>query len=187
MRRPAIPPISPSSSRRLTRRGSPLYGTEINWQQPFNFLPDFWSNFGYLGNVTFVQAQQTYLNPDGTVQAIADLNNLSRTSLNSTLYYDDSVFQARISGAFRSKYIPNAGVNPGGLNDVTIARPTLNVDFSSSYKVNDEFTITAEALNPDQPALDPICRLGRQARLLQPLYRPRVHGRLALQLLRLSG
>ena len=118
----------------INQKGSPLYGTEINWQQPFNFLPDFWSNFGYLGNVTFVQAQQTYYNPDGTVQAIADLTNLSRTSYNSTLYYDDSVFQARVSAAFRSKYIPNGGVNPGGLNDVTVARSTLNVDFSSSYK-----------------------------------------------------
>ncbi|HEX4271982.1 MAG TPA: TonB-dependent receptor [Rhizomicrobium sp.] len=147
----------------INQKGSPLYGTEINWQQPFNFLPDFWSNFGYLGNVTFVQAQQTYLNPDGTVQAIADLTNLSRTSFNSTLYYDDSVFQARISAAFRSKYIPNAGVNPGGLNDVTVARPTLNVDFSSSYKVNDEFTLTAEALNlTNQPSTQYVDSVGRR-------------------------
>jgi iron complex outermembrane receptor protein len=147
----------------INQKGSPLYGTEINWQQPFNFLPDLWSNFGYLGNVTFVQAQQTYLNPDGTVQAIADLNNLSRTSLNSTLYYDDSVFQARVSAAFRSKYIPNGGVNPGGLNDVTIARPTLNVDFSSSYKVNDQFTVTAEALNlSNQPSTQYVDSVGRR-------------------------
>src|SRR6201999_2201593 len=119
----------------------------------FSFLPDWWGNFGYLANATFVQARQTYLNPDGTVQAIADLTNLSRTSFNSTLYYDDSVFQARISAAFRSKYIPNAGVNPGGLNDVIVARSTLNVDFSSSYKVNDSFTVTAEGLNlTNQPS-----------------------------------
>ncbi len=147
----------------INQKGSPLYGTEINWQQPFNFLPDFWSNFGYLGNVTFVQAQQTYLNPDGTVQAIADLNNLSRTSFNSTLYYDDSVFQARISAAFRSKYIPNAGVNPGGLNDVTVARPTLNVDFSSSYKIDDQFTLTGEALNlTNQPSTQYVDSVGRR-------------------------
>ncbi|HEY2008910.1 MAG TPA: TonB-dependent receptor [Rhizomicrobium sp.] len=147
----------------INQKGSPLYGTEINWEQPFTFLPDFWSNFGYLGNVTFVQAQQTYLNPDGTVQAIADLTNLSRTSFNSTLYYDDSVFQARISAAFRSKYIPNGGVNPGGLNDVTIARATLNVDFSSSYKINDEFTVSAEALNlTNQPSTQYVDSVGRR-------------------------
>jgi iron complex outermembrane recepter protein len=160
--KPAIPPIAQFKST-INQKGAPLYGTEINWQQPFNFLPDFWSNFGYLGNVTFVQAQQTYLNPDGSVQAIADLNNLSRTSFNSTLYYDDSVFQARISAAFRSKYIPNAGVNPGGLNDVTIARSTLNVDFSSSYKINEEFTLTAEALNlTNQPSTQYVDSVGQR-------------------------
>ncbi|HEX3756310.1 MAG TPA: TonB-dependent receptor [Rhizomicrobium sp.] len=131
----------------VNQKGSPLYGTEINWQQPFSFLPDFWDNFGFLGNVTFVQARQTYYNPDGTVQAIADLTNLSRTSYNATLYYDDSVFQARISAAFRSKYIPNGGVNPGGINDVIINRETLNFDFSSSYKFDDNFTVTLEGLN----------------------------------------
>ena len=70
-------------SQPINSKGSPLYGTEINWQQPFDFLPDFWSNFGVLGNVTFVQAKQYYLNANGTVNTYADLNNLSRTSFNA--------------------------------------------------------------------------------------------------------
>ena len=74
---------------KVNQKGSPLYGTEINWQQPFDFLPDFWSNFGVLGNVTFVQARQNYLAANGTVQAVADLENMSRTSYNATFYYDD--------------------------------------------------------------------------------------------------
>src|SRR5262249_32969720 len=35
-------------SQPINSKGSPLYGTEINWQQPFDFLPGFWSNFGVL-------------------------------------------------------------------------------------------------------------------------------------------
>ena len=48
----------------ITQKGGPLYGTEIDWQQPFDFLPHPFDSFGFLGNVTFVQAQQNYfLNP----------------------------------------------------------------------------------------------------------------------------
>ena len=132
-------------SQPINSKGSPLYGTEINWQQTFDFLPGIWSNFGVLNNVTFVQAKQYYLNANGTVNTYADLSNLSRTSFNSTLYYDDSVFQARVSGSFRSKYI--VSINPGSLNDQLLNAPTFNVDFSSSYKWNDNFTFSVEAVN----------------------------------------
>src|SRR6201996_588485 len=132
---------------KVNQKGSPLYGTEINWQQPFSFLPDFWSNFGVLGNVTFVQARQNYLAANGTIQATADLENMSRTSYNATFYYDDTVFQARISANFRSKYLDTAGVNPGNNNDLRLFAPSLNYDASASYKVNDNFTITAQGIN----------------------------------------
>jgi len=132
-------------SQPINSKGSPLYGTEINWQQTFDFLPGFWSNFGVLNNVTFVQAKQYYLNSNGTVNTYADLNNLSRTSFNSTFYYDDSVFQARVAGSFRSKYI--VSINPGSLNDQLINAPTFNLDFSSSYKWNDSLTFSLEAVN----------------------------------------
>jgi TonB-dependent receptor len=132
-------------SQPINSKGSPLYGTEINWQQPFDFLPDFWSNFGVLSNVTFVQAKQYYLNANGTVNTYADLNNLSRTSFNATLYYDDSVFQARIAGSFRSKYI--VSINPGSLNDQLLNASTFNLDLSSSYKWNDNLTFSLEAVN----------------------------------------
>ncbi|MDE1987535.1 MAG: TonB-dependent receptor [Alphaproteobacteria bacterium] len=127
--------------------GSPLYGTEIDWQQPFDFLPNPFDNFGFLGNVTFVKAQQTYYNSNGTVFVKADLNGLSNTSYNATLYYDDTVFQARVTAAFRSKYIVSGGVNPGNLNDVQINNSTFNLDASSSYKFDENFTITLDALN----------------------------------------
>ena len=64
---------------KVNQKGAPLYGTEINWQQPFDFLPDWWANFGVLGNATFVQARQNYLAASGAIQAVADLENMSRT------------------------------------------------------------------------------------------------------------
>ena len=133
--------------RPVNPKGIPRYGTEINWQQPFDFLPQPLDNFGLLANATFVQAKQYYFNTNGTVLAYADLTGLSHTSYNATVYYDDQVFQARLSAAFRSKYIPNGGINPGNLNDETINSSTFNLDASSSYKYDDNFTLTFDALN----------------------------------------
>jgi len=127
------------------QKGAPLYGTELNWQQPFSFLPDYWSNFGVLANVTFVQAEQTYLNTNGTVAAVADLINLSRTTYNYTLYYDDHTFQARISAAFRSKSV--LAVNPGYNNDLTYNAPYVEYDASASYKITDNIELTFQAIN----------------------------------------
>jgi TonB-dependent receptor len=157
------PSLPANFSFKVNQKGSPLYGTEINWQQPFDFLPGFWANFGVLGNVTFVQARQNYLAANGTVQAVADLENMSRTSWNGTFYYDDSVFQARISAAFRSKYLDSSGVNPGNNNDLRLIQGSLNWDASASYKVDDNFTITFQGINlSNEPVISYLDSVGQR-------------------------
>ncbi len=134
----------------VTQKGGPLYGTEIDWQQPFDFLPDPFSNMGLLANVTFVQAQQHYfLNAANPSQVTtADLTGLSRTTYNATLYYDDSVFEARISAAFRSKFLVTQGPTTGlSINDSQVQASTFNLDASTSYKVDDNFSLDFQALN----------------------------------------
>ena len=148
---------------KLNQKGSPLYGMEINWQQPFDFLPEIWSNFGVLGNVTFVQARQNYLAANGTIQTTADLENMSRTSWNTTLYYDDGTFQVRGSAAFRSKYLDSGGVNPGNNNDLRLVKGSLNFDASSSYKIDQNFTITAQAINlSNEPVISYLDSVGQR-------------------------
>ncbi|HEX4301907.1 MAG TPA: TonB-dependent receptor [Rhizomicrobium sp.] len=134
----------------VTQKGGPLYGTEIDWQQPFDFLPDPFSNMGLLANVTFVQAQQHYfLNAANPSQVTtADLTGLSRTTYNATLYYDDSVFEARLSAAFRSKFLVTQGPTTGlSINDSQVQASTFNLDASTSYKVDENFSIDFQALN----------------------------------------
>jgi TonB-dependent receptor len=129
-------------------KGAPLYGTEINWQQQLDFLPDPFNNFGLLANYTYVQAQQTYLNATGTaVLMTADLQNMSRNSYNATVYYDDTVFQARMTAAFRSHYIIDPNILTNYNNYGIFVKSTLNVDASSSYKLDDNLTFTFDALN----------------------------------------
>jgi TonB-dependent receptor len=125
--------------------GGALKGFEVSYQQPFSFLPGAWSNFGTILNYTGVESEVNYLNSSGAVVDTADLTGLSKRAYNATLYFDTKVFSARISGAFRSDYLTTVPGRNG--NDVEGTAETFNLDFSSSYKINDNFTVSLEALN----------------------------------------
>ncbi|MDR3527995.1 MAG: TonB-dependent receptor [Rhizomicrobium sp.] len=128
-------------------KGAPLYGTEINWQQQFYFLPDPFSNFGLLANYTYVQAQQKYFDTAGKLLMQADLNNMSRNSYNGTVYYDDEVFQARLTGAFRSHYLIDPNITTNYNNYGIFVKSSFNLDASTSYKVNEKLMFTFDAMN----------------------------------------
>jgi iron complex outermembrane recepter protein len=124
--------------------GGDLQGFEISYQQPFTFLPGVWSNFGTLLNYTGVESEIEYL-VIGAPSVTNDLTGLSEDAYNATLYFDNKVFSARVSGAFRSDYLTTV---PGrDNNDVEGTAETLNIDFSASYHVNDNFTVSLEGLN----------------------------------------
>jgi TonB-dependent receptor len=127
-------------TRRLNGEGGSLNGVEIQYQQPFTFLPGFWSNFGFIGNVTFVDSEVSY----GTAGKNR-LTGQSKNTANATIYYEDGPFQARVSAAHRGQYLlsfPGAnGNSEEGIND------TLNVDASMSYEFTPNLTFSLEAIN----------------------------------------
>ncbi len=125
--------------------GGDLKGFEISYQQPFSFLPGIFSNFGTVLNYTGVESEIDYLNATGAVAATADLTGLSKRAYNATLYFDNNVFSARLAAAFRSDYLTTVPGRNG--NDLEGTAETFNLDFSSSYNINDNFTVTLEALN----------------------------------------
>jgi len=125
--------------------GGDLKGFEISYQQPFSFLPGAWSNFGAILNYTGVESQIDYLNSAGAVVATDDLAGLSKKAYNATLYFDNKIFSARVSAAYRSDYLTTIPGRDG--NDVEGTAETLNIDFSTSYQFNDHFSLSLEALN----------------------------------------
>ena len=123
----------------------------MSYQQPFTFLPGLWSSFGTILNYTAVESEITYLTvpapPAAPVLTAVtdDLTGLSKNAFNATLYFDNKVFSARVSAAYRSDYLTTV---PGrNSNDVEGTASTMNIDFSSSYNINDNFTVSLEALN----------------------------------------
>lgn len=100
-------------------------GFEIIYQQPFG---DFW---GFTGNYTKVDSDE--------------IIGFSENAYNATVYFENDVFSARLSGAYRDAYVTRAasgnGRNARGYN------ATTNVDLAMSYTINDEMALTFEALN----------------------------------------
>ena len=138
-----------TASTSVNTSGGHLDGVEVNWQQPFSFLPGFWSSFGLTANGTFVESNVDY--PDGSYFDLGHgpLVNQSRWSYNTTIYYDDGTFQARMSAAFRSHYYTKVS---GSYSAYEGADDTFNLDASASYKYNESLMITLDALNlTDQP------------------------------------
>lgn len=125
--------------------GGDLKGFEISYQQPFSFLPGFFSHFGMILNYTGVESEIEYVDQTGAVAAKDDLIGLSKSAYNATVYWENDVFSARVSAAYRDKFLTTV---PGRqLNDVEGTEETLSVDASSTWTVTPNLDVTLEALN----------------------------------------
>jgi len=130
----------------INTNGGKLKGFEINYQQPFTFLPGWGRNFGTVLNYTKVSSKIEYaVSATSSERIVDDLLNLSPKSWNATFYYDDGKFSARVSGAKRSSFLTRV---PGqNNNDVEGKNETFNVDLSLSYKWNERLEFTLEGIN----------------------------------------
>ncbi len=96
-----------------------------------------------------------------------DLTGLSKDAYNATLYFDNKIFSARVAAAYRSDYLTTVPGRNG--NDVEGTAETMNIDFSSSYNINDHFTVSLEALNLTDEVQDQwVGRGGRPPVVLPP-------------------
>jgi TonB-dependent receptor len=160
-------------TRAQNTEGGPLKGIEISLQRPFTFLPAPFDNMGGILNYTHVKSNITYNLPSGATNTTRTepLVNLSPNSLNATLYYETEQFSVRVSGAFRDAYLTN--VAPGNNIDVRGKNSTFNLDFNASYNINENLTVSFEAINltdqyddkwvgRDLQAMDTYVHSGRQ-------------------------
>jgi TonB-dependent receptor len=144
----------------VNTEGGPLKGFEINYQQPFTFLPGKLSNMGMLLNYTWVDSTIDYVTGVGlnapTVEN--DLVNLSKNAWNATLYYEADGFSIRASAAYRDSYltaVPAQNAAPVAATplprvqtqDAEGTNETMFIDLSASYAFNDHLTVSLEALN----------------------------------------
>ncbi len=139
----------------LNTPGGKLRGFELNYQQPFTFLPAWGRNFGLIANYTRVSSKIDYIISANTANSGTvrdELVNLSPKSWNTTFYYDDNRFSARLTGAYRSAYLQIVPAQNN--NDVQGKNETFNVDLSLSYKWNDQLEFTLEGVNLTNESTD---------------------------------
>jgi TonB-dependent receptor len=140
-------------TRPINTEGGRLRGFELNYQQPFTFLPGIGKNFGTVLNYTNVKSKIEYVvSPTSNDRIVDDLLNLSPTAWNATFYYDDGKFSARVSAAKRSSFVTRV---PGqNNNDVEGKNASTNVDISLSYKFSPQLEFTLEGVNLTNEAND---------------------------------
>lgn len=135
--------------------GGELKGWELQYQQPFNFGPDWLRNFGIKTNVTAIESEVN----TGTAAAPVwtRLNGQSDESYNATLWYEnDSGFSGRVSYTFRSDYQSTANTvvknAAGQLVGTDNTEEVAIVDASFAYQFNDNLKFTFDAINlTDEP------------------------------------
>ena len=136
--------------------GGELKGVEVNYTQPFTFLPGNWSNLGVQLNYTWVDSQIQYINSTGQPVLKADLTGLSRNSWNATLFYEGKVFSGRVSATNRDDYLTQVtgtenGFNLDGYHGMT---GTTFIDASIRYAINEKLELSLEGMNLTNEASD---------------------------------
>lgn len=138
--------------------GGKLSGFEIAYQQNFTFLPAPFDGFGVQANYTHIESELEYiLDPARNLTGTAPFLGASPEAFNATIFYEVPRWSARVSAAYRAAYqttypLAAGGCDPGQcdsplINDFIGSDETLNIDAAFTYKVTDNVTLTAEALN----------------------------------------
>ena len=137
----------------LNSPGGDLDGYEFSYQQPFTFLPGFWSNFGAIVSYTSVESDIDYLNATTkVVERTSPLVNLSEETVAGTLYYETDNWGGRVSVVSRSDYLTTPVGRNNNYEEGT--NGTVNVDATINYSINDNWKVTFEALNITDEADD---------------------------------
>jgi len=128
-------------TRPINGDGASIKGVEAAFQHDFTFPAPF-DGFGIVANGTWIDGDQAAVY-NGVVKSIP-LYNLSKWAANATLYFETERFGARVSTAYRSRYLTGAG---GNANVGDGIRPTNNVDLQVRYSPVKNLRFVVEGIN----------------------------------------
>ncbi len=134
-------------SNKTNTPGGPLKGLELNYQQGFDFLPGFWKNTGIIAAYTYTESNIAYCtNATCSTTVTAALVNLSKNTLNTTVYYEDDKLSMRVSGSWRDRFLLKVPSGRAG-SDVQGNISGIFVDASASYQLTPMLQLRLEAQN----------------------------------------
>ncbi|PZQ28279.1 MAG: TonB-dependent receptor [Stenotrophomonas acidaminiphila] len=131
--------------------GGALRGVELNYTQPFTFLPGFLKDFGMQLNYTYVDSEVQYMLSSGALAQKEELTGTSKTGWNASLYYEGKRLSGRISATNRSDYLIQVPGTEVGFNSeangVHGQSGTTILDASIRYRINDRLEVSLEGSN----------------------------------------
>ncbi|WP_225421400.1 TonB-dependent receptor [Sphingomonas parva] len=156
--------------------GGKIKGFEVNVQTNFDFLPAPFDGMGITANYTHIESKLSYLTSTvlnttrtgpptaANTFATGPFLNTSPDAFNATLYYENDVWSARVSGAYRTRYVnrfplasgtcsvgtttQNGGpCNSPVIGDFGFTENQLNIDAAFSINVTDYLRFTLEGRN----------------------------------------
>jgi TonB-dependent receptor len=131
-----------------------VQGFEVAYNGFFDFLPNFWKNFGARTAFTYVESGGTRniaANPydaqqrDNSALNGYPLEGLSKTSYNAEVYYSTDLFEARLAYNWREKYVLTMAA--ANLNIPAWADDYGQLDASVHFNVRPNMKVGLQAVN----------------------------------------
>ncbi|EMD83460.1 TonB-dependent receptor [Pacificimonas flava] len=129
-------------TRPINGPGASIQGVEAAARRDLDFLPGPLANLGLSANVTYADGQSDVFY-SGTAYELP-LVDLSKWTVNTTLYYETEKFGARASMAYRSRYRKGGGGN-GNVGEYFT--PSTVFDATAYYDVTPMLQLRVEGLN----------------------------------------
>ncbi|MFW8592096.1 TonB-dependent receptor domain-containing protein [Glaciecola sp. 2405UD65-10] len=125
-------------------RGQTITGLEFGYTQNYDFLPGQLSGLGLSVNYTYQDSQrdQQEIGTTGTFSKGLPAAYTPQHSGNATLFWEKDGIQMRLANRYTGEQLIG-DVAPGAIWQESSNR----LDFSASYKINKNFTLTFNALN----------------------------------------
>jgi TonB-dependent receptor len=121
-----------------------LYGIELNYIQPFTFLPGLLSGLGVEANATFLDGSFDTPESDGTPSRKVSFPGTSSRLFGLTGFYEKYGLSVRLSYQHRSGWLDE--ISDGPTSDLYWA-PTDRLDLSARYQLTSDVSLFADMNN----------------------------------------
>ncbi|WP_375206271.1 TonB-dependent receptor [Hyphococcus sp.] len=121
-----------------------LFGVELNYQQPLDFLPGLLDGFIVGANYTFVDSEATLI--DGREISIPGQSDHVTTGI---IGYEKGPINLRFAATYRDQYLDELSLqeDENGVDIDRIVDDHLQIDISAKYRVTDQFQFFTEFKN----------------------------------------
>jgi TonB-dependent receptor len=126
-------------------KGAEIKGVELGYTQSYDFLPGLWSGLGLSVNYTYQDSEKEVeaVGTSGLITQPLPQAFTPKHSANATVFYEKDGLQLRLA----SRYTDVQLVNDGLLGGAIWQESTNRLDFSSSYAINKNFSVTFNVTN----------------------------------------